>query len=114
MGAKQSTTDIPSDDAALREIVEGVESETGDRFFYSLVKHLASALGCEYAFVSELLEDRSRFRTRAAWGRGSFLENFETPRGFEVLQEASASPRGTRSKPRTIFQQFGDERILAA
>ena len=54
MGAKQSTTDTPYDDAALREIVEGVESETGDRFFYSLVKHLASALGCEYAFVSEL------------------------------------------------------------
>ncbi|HYR79689.1 MAG TPA: sigma 54-interacting transcriptional regulator [Candidatus Dormibacteraeota bacterium] len=79
MGAKQFTAQTPSDDAALREIVEGVESETGDRFFYSLVRHLASALGCEYAFVSELLEDRSRFRTRAAWGRGSFLENFETP-----------------------------------
>ncbi|MGA9722804.1 MAG: sigma-54-dependent Fis family transcriptional regulator [Candidatus Binatus sp.] len=79
MGAKQSTTDIPPDDAALREIVEGAESETGDRFFYSLVKHLASALGCEYAFVSELLVDRLRFRTRAVWGRGTFLENFETP-----------------------------------
>jgi formate hydrogenlyase transcriptional activator len=79
MGAKESTTDTPSDDAALREIVEGVESETGDRFFYSLVKHLASALGCEYAFVSELLVDRLRFRTLAVWGRGTFLENFETP-----------------------------------
>ena len=60
MGTKQFTTEGSSDDAALREIVEGVESETGDRFFYSLVKHLASALGCEYAFVSELLEDRLR------------------------------------------------------
>ena len=79
MGTKQFRTDGPSDDAALREIVEGVESETGDRFFYSLVKHLASALGCEYAFVSELLGDRLRFRTRAVWGRGSFMENFETP-----------------------------------
>ena len=79
MGAKQLTAQTPSDDAALREIVEGVESETGDRFFYSLVKHLASALGCEYAFVSELLVDRLRFRTHAVWGRGSFMENFETP-----------------------------------
>ena len=79
MGAKQFTTERSSDDAALREIVEGVESETGDRFFYSLVKHLASALGCEYAFVSELLVDRLRFRTRAVWGRGSFMENFEVP-----------------------------------
>jgi formate hydrogenlyase transcriptional activator len=79
MGAKQLTAQALSDDAALREIVEGVESETGDRFFYSLVKHLASALSCEYAFVSELSEDRSRFRTCAVWGRGNFLENFETP-----------------------------------
>ncbi len=79
MRTKQFTTEGSSDDAALREIVEGVESETGDRFFYSLVKHLASALGCEYAFVSELLGDRLRFRTHAVWGRGKFIENFETP-----------------------------------
>src|SRR5260370_6046503 len=79
MGAKQFTAQTPSDDAALREIVEGVESETGDRFFYSLVKHLASALGCEFAFVSELLGDGSRYRTLAVWGRGSFMENLEVP-----------------------------------
>jgi len=77
--AERFTVQTPSDDAALREIVEGVESETGDRFFYSLVKHLASALGCEYAFVSEILADRQRFRTRAVWGRGCFMENFEIP-----------------------------------
>ena len=79
MGTKGFTTEGSSGDAALREIVEGIESETGDRFFYSLVKHLSSALGCEYAFVSELLADGSRFRTRAVWGRGSFMENFESP-----------------------------------
>ncbi len=78
-GPKQFTEQTPPDDAPLREIVEGVESETGDRFFYSLVKHLASALGCEYAFVSELLADGLRFRTHAVWGRGSFMENFEVP-----------------------------------
>src|ERR1700747_2460870 len=79
MGAKQSTPKTPSDDAALREIVAGVESETGDRFFYALVKHLALALEGEDAFASEILEDRSGFRTRAVWGRGTFIENFETP-----------------------------------
>ena len=45
----------------------------------SLVKHLASALECEYAFASEILGDRSSFRTRAVWGRGRFIENFEIP-----------------------------------
>ena len=68
-----------SDEVTLRAIVEGVESETGERFFSSLVKQLASAFGCQYAFVSELLSDRMHFRTRAAWGRGKLMENFEIP-----------------------------------
>src|SRR5207247_7915567 len=67
------------EDAALRAIVEGVESETGDQFFASLVQHLASALGAQYAFVSELSDDRKRFRTRALWGRGAFLPNIDVP-----------------------------------
>src|SRR5262249_36028776 len=65
--------------AALRAIVEGVEAQTGDQFFPSLVRHLAAALGVQYAFVSEFSEDGQRFRTRAAWGRGDFLPNFEIP-----------------------------------
>ena len=66
-------------DATLRMIVEGVEAETGDRFFRSLVRHLADALGAQYAFVSEMSEDRTRFWTLAVWGRGTFLSNFEIP-----------------------------------
>src|SRR5216683_2475335 len=53
------------EDAALRRIAEGIKSETGERFFSSLVRHLASVLNCQYAFVSELSKDRLRFRTRA-------------------------------------------------
>src|SRR5258707_1056887 len=63
----------------LRMIVEGVEAETGERFFSSLVRRLAGALGVQYAFVSEMSEDRTRFRTLAVWGRGVFLPNFEIP-----------------------------------
>ena len=33
---------------------------------------------------------------------------------LEVIHEASASPHGTRPKPQTIYQQFGDKRVLAA
>ena len=75
MGTKQSSTETSSENAALREIVEGVESETGDRFFYSLVKHLASALGCEYVFVSETpgrpfaVSDARRVGTRKFHGK---------------------------------------------
>jgi PAS domain S-box-containing protein len=66
-------------DAALRAVVEGVEADTGERFFYSLVRHLALALQCQYAFVSELNIERQVFRTLAVWGRGDFLPNFELP-----------------------------------
>jgi len=66
-------------EATLRMIVEGIEAETGDRFFPSLVRHLADALGVQYAFVSEISEDRTRFWTLAVWGRGTFLSNFEIP-----------------------------------
>jgi PAS domain S-box-containing protein len=67
------------EDSALRAIVEGVEAETGERFFHSLVRYLAAALAVQYAFVSEFSEDRQRFRTRAVWGHGDFLPNFEIP-----------------------------------
>lgn len=74
-----ATNDLPSfaEAAALRAIVEGVEAETGEQFFPSLVRHLATALDVQYAFVSEFSEDRQRFRTRAVWGNGDFLPNFE-------------------------------------
>jgi len=71
--------DDSSESAALWEIAQGVEAESGDRFFYSLVRNLATTLQCQYSFVSELSADRKSFRTLAVWGRGAFLENFEIP-----------------------------------
>ncbi|WP_447977479.1 sigma 54-interacting transcriptional regulator [Candidatus Nitrospira bockiana] len=69
------------EDAALRAIVEGVEAQVGEAFFTSLVQHLARALGVQYAYVSELSEDETHFRSRAAWGRGRFLPSFAVPAG---------------------------------
>jgi len=66
-------------DATLRAIVDGLDAEIGERFFASLVQHLAAALGVQYAFVSEIHADRTRFRTLAVWGRGTFLPNFDIP-----------------------------------
>ena len=62
----------------LRAVVEGTAAMTGSDFFYSLVKHLASALRVRYAFVSECVDGaEARVRTRAIWNGGSFGENFE-------------------------------------
>jgi PAS domain S-box-containing protein len=63
----------------LREIVEGVEATVGEQFFPSLVQQLATALGVDYAYISELSEDGSRFRSRAGWGKGQALPAFDVP-----------------------------------
>lgn len=70
---------VPEAEGTLRTIVEGIEAEIGERFFPSLVRHLATALGVQYAFLSEVSEDKTRFRTLAVWGRAAFLPNFEIP-----------------------------------
>ncbi len=65
--------------AVLREIVEGVEAETGDAFFQSLVRHVATALGVQYVFASELTQGGTHFRARALWARGAHGDGFEIP-----------------------------------
>jgi len=69
----------PREHAILREIVEGVEAETGDAFFQSLVRHVATALGVQYVFASELTQAGTHFRARALWARGAPGACFEIP-----------------------------------
>jgi len=64
-------------DRLLAALVEGVEAEIGDGFFRSLVRTLAEALRVEYAFVSELTQHGTHFRTLALWERGAFVLNVE-------------------------------------
>lgn len=75
---RRAPIDLP-DDAALRAIAEGVEAETGDRFFTSLARNLAGALSVQYAFVTRLSDDGTRFKTLALWERDHFGKNVELP-----------------------------------
>ena len=63
--------------AALRAIVEGTARDTGEVFFQSLVRHLATAIGVDYAFVAEFADKRTRVQTLAYWGKGETRENVE-------------------------------------
>jgi PAS domain S-box-containing protein len=76
--SRRNATAVP-DDAALRAIAEGVEAETGDRFFSSLARNLALALGVQYAFVTRLSDDGAHFKTLALWQRDRLGENVELP-----------------------------------
>src|SRR5574337_1420612 len=63
----------------LRRILEGVEAQVGEQFFPTLVQQLATWLGVDYAYISELNEDGDRFRSKAGWGKGQSLPPFEVP-----------------------------------
>ncbi len=63
--------------AALRAIVDGTARSTGEIFFQSLVRHLAEAIGVEYAFVAEFAGTFTRVRTLSYWGKGRIRENIE-------------------------------------
>src|SRR5271169_3595463 len=63
--------------AVLRAIVEGTAGVTGEVFFQSLVRHLATAIGVEYAFVAEFAGKRTRVRTLAYWEKGQIRANVE-------------------------------------
>ncbi len=67
------------DAGVLRMIAEGVEAETGDRFFASLVRTVATGLGVLYALVSEVTADRTAFNSIAIWGRGTMQPNLLVP-----------------------------------
>jgi formate hydrogenlyase transcriptional activator len=72
-------TSLKAREATLRTIAEGTAREVGVEFFRSLVKNLATALNVEYAYISELGEDDQTFRSRAGWGKGQPLPQFNVP-----------------------------------
>jgi PAS domain S-box-containing protein len=78
MNDTPTSPDIPSTDelAALRAIVEGTARHSGQAFFESLVRHLATAVGTRYAFVAEFAGG-TRARTLAFWFRDRITDNVE-------------------------------------
>jgi PAS domain S-box-containing protein len=98
------------EDAALRAIVQGVVADTGDRFFSSLVQHLAAALNVPYAFVTEFAEDRTRFRSLALWARGSLAPNFEVPLAGTPCETVLNGQ--TSHHPRNLQALFPEDKTL--
>ncbi len=78
MNDTPTSPDAPSTDevAALRAIVEGTARHTGQEFFQSLVRHLATAVGTRYAFVAEFAGG-TRARTLAFWFRDRIADNVD-------------------------------------
>ncbi|MEQ9620032.1 MAG: sigma 54-interacting transcriptional regulator [Deltaproteobacteria bacterium] len=65
------------EDAALRMIMEGTATETGERFFRALVKSVSKALDTKGAWVTEYLKESERLRSFAFWFDGDWIEECE-------------------------------------
>ncbi len=62
----------------LRSVAAGTAATTGSRFFRSLVRHLATALGVRYCLLTECLDTPpTRVRTLAFWADGSLVDDTE-------------------------------------
>jgi formate hydrogenlyase transcriptional activator len=72
-------TSLREREETLRVIAEGTAAQVGTDFFPSLVRHIATALHVDYAYVSHLAEDGTRFVSKAGWGKGQPLPPFDVP-----------------------------------
>jgi len=64
-------------DVALRAILKGTATETGQQFFAALVQNLTSVLGTHGAWVTEYLPETRRLRAIAFWMDGQWIKDYE-------------------------------------
>jgi PAS domain S-box-containing protein len=64
------------EDAALRTILEGTATETGERFFRALVENLVKALNVHGAMVTQCGTDKRDLQALAFWMDGQLIENY--------------------------------------
>jgi PAS domain S-box-containing protein len=64
-------------DSALRAILEGTATETGQQFFAALVQNLGKTLGTHGAWVTEYFPEKRRLRALAFWMDGQWVKDYE-------------------------------------
>lgn len=64
------------EETALRTILEGTATATGERFFEALVKNLAKVLRTHAAWVTEYIPESRRLQALAFYLDGSFLKDW--------------------------------------
>jgi PAS domain S-box-containing protein len=90
---------------ALRLVVEGTISATGEEFFRTLVQNLARALGTVGAWVTEWFPAPRKLRARAMWLEGRYVNQFE----YAVADtpcEAVVEKRGLVHIPERLLELY--------
>ncbi|MGA8311941.1 MAG: sigma 54-interacting transcriptional regulator [Terriglobales bacterium] len=76
VGLVRDVTDRHLEEERFKSIVVGTASATGKDFFPTLVRHMASALGTRYAFITDCA-DQKRAKVLAVWTGDRFGDLFE-------------------------------------
>ena len=76
IGLVRDVTERHLAEETFRSIVVGTASATGNDFFPSLVRHLATALRVRYAFITDC-DDQKRAKALAFWNGDQFGDKFE-------------------------------------
>ncbi|MEW6209192.1 MAG: PAS domain S-box protein [Acidobacteriota bacterium] len=93
VGAIVDTTERKRAEEALRNLVEGTASATGEEFFTTLVRHLAASLGVRYSMLTESLDSEGKkLFIRSYWAGDRLMPGFEltnpnTPCGTVIREK---------------------------
>ena len=95
-------------DAALRAIMEGTATQTGEQFFKALVKNLAAALGTHGAWVTEYFPETRRLKALAFWMGEQWLD------GWEMVVDGTPCERVVNERclihiPDNLLDIYGDD-----
>ncbi|MBX7259214.1 MAG: sigma 54-interacting transcriptional regulator [Candidatus Hydrogenedentes bacterium] len=107
---------LPDEYAALRSIVEGTATETGEQFFAALVKNLAEALNTHGAWVTEYLEECRRLRALSFWMGEDWIPDWEIAIDGTPCQEVVDGARMVHYPDNilALYPQDSDLRTIGA
>ena len=102
LAVSRDITDYKRAERSLRAIAEGTAAATGDEFFRSLARCAAQALGAQYAFVAETLNEMES-RSLAFWEGTDFGAGFAyrfpgTPCQRVATGHVCVTPSGLQEK----------------
>ncbi len=100
-----------SDETKLFRIAGASADDAGRAWFRGLVRHVATTLGVDYAFVAELATSGDRARSVALWGRDRWLDDIEYDLAGTPCQEVLQGQRCHHVDG--LCERFPTDRLLA-
>lgn len=95
-------------DAALRAILQGTATETGEGFFAALVQNLAQVLNTHGAWVTEYFPEKRTLRALAFWMDGRWVKDYEVDIAGSPCEQV-IDTKGLVHFPDRLIELFPEE-----